>query len=251
MAGLVFPGAVPSPRYPTDRVFSAAASPRAAGLETRWMAGPMPPALQQGPTPECTSAAAALARSYLARRQPSDPMPVFDFSWLYGRQKLIDGLPGVQGSTLRAALTVMREQGIRTVGNTDEGTWRIADFGPVPLDYAEIRAAIREFGVVLWAGVWKWSWLSPVPPNYEVPAPWEPAADTPPGHAIVFFGYDDRKLAGAPSAGSLAFQSSWGNGYGRQGRGYIPAAYIPLPGESYEAWWMTDLVSTGSWSVAP
>jgi hypothetical protein len=251
---LVLPtGAIPSPHYVLDRPWAQVRSEGAAeALEPRWMAGPMPPAMDQGQTPQCTTFATALMRAFQTRREPSQPSPVFDTAWIWARQKEIDGLPGVQGSTLRAALTVAKELGFRTVGRTDEAHWKIADFGPIPpADYAELRAAIRQFGVILWAGQWDWSWFNPVPPNEVLPAPWEPPKDTPPGHAVALFGYDDRQLVGAPSPGDIAAQSSWGDGYGHQGRVYMPARYLAQPGIAWEAWWATDLINTAPWSVQP
>ncbi len=54
------------------------------------------------------------------------------------------------------------------------------------------------------------------------------------GHAVVAVGYDDSKKIGSEK-GALLIRNSWGTGWGEEGYGYLPYAYL-LKGIAVDFW---------------
>jgi C1A family cysteine protease len=67
-------------------------------------------------------------------------------------------------------------------------------------------------------------------PSGRIPLP-APNDNFTDGHAILIVGYDD---GNAPDEGVFLFRNSWGDGWGEQGYGYLPYAYVQQYG--IDAW---------------
>lgn len=66
------------------------------------------------------------------------------------------------------------------------------------------------------------------------------------GHAVMAVGYDDRKSIGGRT-GALLIRNSWGRGWGREGYGWLPYAYVES-GLAVDWWTITKLewINTGN-----
>ena len=59
------------------------------------------------------------------------------------------------------------------------------------------------------------------------------------GHAIVAVGYDDQTQR-------FKFRNSWGTGWGDQGYGYVPYAYLTDNNLASDFWTIRAIVETGA-----
>ncbi len=66
------------------------------------------------------------------------------------------------------------------------------------------------------------------------------------GHAVVAIGYDDNRMIGNKK-GALKIRNSWGTGWGQNGYGWLPYAYVEL-GLAVDFWslFKADYVPTGN-----
>ncbi len=199
-------GAHPSPTDHRDLIITDRFS-TAGPLPTRFVWTPMGPVLNQGSKPECVAYAFAGMKLAQELRESPPQHPVFDEDWFYAECKKIDGIPG-DGTTGRAAATVLYKLGYRTVGHKDEAAWKIGAYYGVPLEYEIVKRAVFEFGPVpismQWFGNWFGGFLLP---NYILP---DPKGSPVGGHEVLVFGWDDRKLAGSNRQGFLIARNSWG-----------------------------------------
>lgn len=225
-------GAIPSPLDPRDYplVLDAAIS-----LPRRFVSPLMPPTLNQHASPMCVAYTSAGIKSFEERRDGHPTFLAFDPAWLYPIAQRFDGiaLPH-EGTTIRAALRVMKGTGMALVGHPETaGSYKIAAYYKVPLVADSIKRAIFTHGPVLIGSAWYNSWFRPV--KGRLPAPSGGIAG---GHARYAYGWDDDDGGGA-----LLVRNSWGKGWGIQGNSYDPYQYlIPVLHDAFRA---TDVIGDG------
>ena len=164
--------------------------------------------------------------------------------YVYSEAKKIDGIPGLEGTTIRASMQVLEKIGVcqekfwpyspqqkdkpKKGAKTNAQKFRIVTYARI-LNLNELRLSLAGKGpVVLGIEVFKGmlktkTGLVPLPKKNETSLG---------GHAIAACGYDDEKRL-------IKFKNSWSTKWGRQGFGYLPYAYI----ERYmmDAWSSVDI----------
>ncbi|HAM39061.1 MAG: hypothetical protein A2474_00835 [Elusimicrobia bacterium RIFOXYC2_FULL_34_12] len=164
--------------------------------------------------------------------------------FLYSECKKIDGMPKAEGTTIRAAMRVLKEKGV-----CQEKLWPYfphqknkAQKGAVSnakkfciityariLNLNELRLSIATkgpcvIGVEVFNGMMETqTGLVPMPKRFESSLG---------GHAICPVGYDDKKKL-------IKFKNSWSEEWGQEGYGFLPYDYI----ERYmmDAWSSVDI----------
>jgi hypothetical protein len=220
-------GAIPSP--PDARDFALPLD-LAAPLPARHVATLMPPVGNQGNTGRCVAFACTGLKQWEERRDGHGFLRL-DPQWLYERAQAVDGIPlPHEGTTCRAALSVLLKQGQPVVGQPATGQNRIAAYYAVPMTVDGIKRALAQWGPVLIASTWFNSWFRPV--NGALPAPSGGVAG---GHARLLFGWDD-----AAGGGSFLARNSWGRSWGVNGNSYD--AYRYLMPALHDAWRAVDVI---------
>lgn len=171
----------------------------------------------QGQTPHCVGYASALIKEFneLKERDPQ----TFDGDWLYSECKKIDGIPQVEGTYYRSALSVLKNKGVVPVGKIDPSPYKIGAYANVDdASFENLKKTIFLYGIAL-AGFlgcnssWQGPIIKPITPGEKI---W--------GHAVSLIGYNEKYLIG---------QNSWGEDWGEKGLFYIPKEYL---GNLQEAW---------------
>jgi C1A family cysteine protease len=164
--------------------------------------------------------------------------------FVYSEAKKIDGVPGLEGTTIRASMQVLEKIGVcqeklwpysphqkdkpKVGAKANAQNFRIITYARI-LNLNELRMALLSKGpCVLGIEVFKEmlntkTGIVPLPRKNETSIG---------GHAIAACGYDDEK--------ELAkFKNSWSEKWGDKGYGYLPYAYI----ERYmmDAWSSVDI----------
>jgi hypothetical protein len=154
-------GAYPSPPDSRDLILAEAAAP-AAGYPTTFVAQPIPSHLTQiGGT--CTAFSSTRVRISEEVRNEHKTLKL-DAMWLYRQQKRIDGYPG-EGSTVRAANTVLLKQGIPVIGAknpvADAAGHRISAYTSVPRTESAFKACLSDarYGWFVIALPWATNWM--------------------------------------------------------------------------------------------
>ena len=219
-------GAVPSPT--DDRDYQLPLD-TAAPLPSRFVSTLMPPVANQGSTGRCVAFSSRGVKQWEERRDGHGFLNL-DAQWLYERAQAVDGIPlPHEGTTCRAALSVLLKQGMPVVGQPATGQNRIAAYWAVPLTVDAIKRAVLQQGPVLIASTWFNSWFRPV--KGVLPAPSGGVAG---GHARIAFGWDD-----GVNGGSLLVRNSWGKSWGVNGNSYDAYRYL-LPA-MHDAWRADDV----------
>lgn len=164
--------------------------------------------------------------------------------FIYNECKRIDGMPGVEGTTIRIAMKV-----IKTKGVCREKFW---PYSPHQKDKAQKGVAVdaKQFRVLTYARILNLNELrlsvyskGPCVIGVEVfegfmmtrtgivPLPGKNEEGLG-GHAICAVGYDDQKKL-------IKFKNSWSEKWGEKGFGFLPYAYV----ERYmmDAWSSVDI----------
>ena len=237
-------GAYPSPDDPRDHLLTASAIQSAAAgvvIPDRFLMPGMPPHLNQGTTPMCTTYAGNQMKRWQEKKD-NHGLRVYDQARMYWMQKAIDGISG-DGSTGRAWCEIARTKGIPLVGQQNAvdpiaGYWRV-DIGG---DWDALLAAIVVYGPVMVGMEWYKNWFTP---NRGIVAP--PAGGVVGGHEMIFVGYDRKQ----PDVGSLTLLpwNSWGNYAGSTGGGnfWLPVKYLSPTQQSgkaqvWELWKVRDIL---------
>jgi hypothetical protein len=164
----------------------------------------------QGNTPHCVGYASALIKEFneLKERDPQS----FDGDYLYNECKKIDGIPQVEGTYYRSAMSVLRNVGIVPIGKTDPSPYKIGAYAKVDdISFENLKKTIFLYGIVL-AGFtgcnlsWKDAYIKPITPGQKL---W--------GHGVALIGYNENYLIG---------QNSWGEDWGENGLFYISKDYL-------------------------
>ena len=218
-------GAHPSPPDPRD--FPLELPPLTAPLPKRYVWAGLGPLLNQGNTPECVAYSHVGLKQWEEKRDGNGIVP-FDPDWLYRECKRIDGMPGTDGTTGRAAMKVLKAQGCATKGHPEMAVhYRIAAYYAVPLSVDSIKRAILAYGPVTTGEEWPYSWFSPV--HNVVP---KPAGGIAGGHETLRYGWDDDA-----AGGSWYIRNSWGKYAGTTSGNFIlPYRYEHIGGGSVELW---------------
>lgn len=221
-------GAIPSPPDPRDWPL---ALDTAAPLPARFVSTSMPPVGDQGNTGRCVAFSSRGLKQWEEFRDGHGVLDL-DAQWLYERAQAVDGIPlPHEGTTCRAALSVLLKQGMPLAGQAAHGQNRIAAYYAVPLTVDAIKRAVLQSGPVLIASTWFSSWFKPLRGGI-LPAPSGGVAG---GHARIVFGWDD-----SVNGGSLLVRNSWGPRWGVNGNSYDPYRYL-LPA-LHDAWRAVDRV---------
>lgn len=151
--------------------------------------------------------------------------------FVYSECKRIDGMPKAEGTTIRAAMIVLKKKGIcrekfwpyrphqknraRKGAAADAKKFRVMTYARI-LNLNELRMSLFAkgpcvIGVEVFEGMIKTrTGLVPMPAKSE---------NSLGGHAICPVGYDDRKKL-------VKFKNSWSADWGKGGYGFLPYAYI-------------------------
>lgn len=164
--------------------------------------------------------------------------------FVYSECKKIDDMPGAEGTTIRAAMRVLKGIGVcqekfwpysphqkdmsKKGVNSDAKRFRVMAYARI-LNLNELRMSLATkgpcvIGVEVFNGMMKTkTGVVPMPQKHE---------DVLGGHAVCCVGYDDGKKM-------IKFKNSWSNTWGEKGFGYLPYAYI----ERYmmDAWSSVDI----------
>ncbi len=164
--------------------------------------------------------------------------------FIYSESKKIDGMPGIEGTTVRASMRALKKMGV-----CQERLW---PYSPHQKDKAKVgvKANAKKFSIVAYARILNLAELrlslagkGPVVLGIEVfngimqsrsgvvPLPKKNETSLG-GHAVAACGYDDEKRL-------IKFKNSWSNQWGDKGYGYLPYPYI----ERYmmDAWSSVDI----------
>ena len=164
--------------------------------------------------------------------------------FLYSEAKKIDGMQGLEGTTIRASMRVLEKLGVcqeklwpyfphqkdkpKVGAKANAQKFRISTYARI-LSLNELRLSLAGIGpVVLGIEVFKGmlktkTGIVPMPNKNEASLG---------GHAVCAVGYDDEK--------ELAkFKNSWSRKWGQQGFGYLPYGYIAR--YMMDAWSSVDI----------
>lgn len=195
----------------------------------------------QGETPRCVGYSGEYGR--LITELPDLHHVVrFDPDDLYDRCKEIDGSPGSDGTSLRAAITVLQGQGALVMKASATSGVKVGRRLKIK-GYArlrtrdEVKAALTNLRHAWFGLPWYNSWFRPA--NGNLPAPDSEAG----GHAILAVGYDDTHINLDGTLGAFLLANSWGTSWGIKGRVWLPYEYVNLSDTnmSWEAWSTTDI----------
>ncbi len=113
---------------------------------------------------------------------------------------------------------------------------------------SELLSRVRRFIAAGYPSMFGFTVYSSMPGSGdgkgEIPYP-EPGDSVSGGHAVVAVGYDDGKRIGNQK-GALLIRNSWGTGWGENGYGWLPYAYVEL-GLAVDFWTLIkkEYVDTG------
>jgi hypothetical protein len=217
-------GAVPPPYDWRDKQIAELGIPVSEALPASYFAPPVPPVLKQvGGT--CVGFSTTTMRAQQERRTHGTWYPL-DAIALYRECKKIDGLPNVEGSYVRSAMSVLKNLGQPTIGKSDWAAHKTRAYYAVSRTEKDIKNVIYSLGAIVVAGPWFESWFSPkAATGYTLPAPDVQAG----GHAYVLQGFDDNR--------GFLVHNTWGREWASMGRAYMPYKYVPM---LWEAWRAVD-----------
>lgn len=187
------------------------------------------PVYNQGRSSLCATYASAALKTW-EERGDEKRIDIFDAKWLYVKCKKIDGHPLESGTTLRAAMQVLKAEGMplaRTFGR-NANKHKIAAYYKVPFDVHNLKLAIQQYGPIIVGQVWFESWMSPE--DGVLPIPEKVAG----GHATIYYGWDDTIKTSA-GLGGLLGQNSWGLKWGKAGSYVLPYPYTMYFVEAFKA----------------
>ena len=204
----------------------------------------MSPVRDQGDEGTCVSFATACGMKEYQELLDYRKLVVLFPRFVYTECKKIDGIPNEEGTTIRAAMQVLKKKGV-----CQEKFWPYsphqknkAKSGVVSnakkfcvityariLNLNELRLSLVSkgpcvIGVKVFKGMLKTkTGVVPLPKKFEISLG---------GHAISPVGYDDKKKL-------IKFKNSWSIKWGQKGYGFLPYAYI----ERYmmDAWSSVDI----------
>jgi C1A family cysteine protease len=201
----------------------------------------------QGDLGSCTAHAACAACMFLDVYDQDMPVVLPSRLFVYYATRTLEGTKNTDsGATLRNTI-----KAIATWGYPPEAEWPydIKKFSTRPPEetiavatkeriksYERLSRDLDQFREVINAGqpiILGFSVYSSIDgPNVRktgyIPVP-KPGEKRDGGHAVLVCGYDDTKQA-------LIIRNSWGQGWGEEGYGYLPYAYVEDPKLSGDFW---------------
>ena len=206
--------------------------------------GKASPVRDQGDEGTCVAFATATGMKEYQELIDYEKLVPLSPRFVYSECKRIDGMPDLEGTSLRAAMKVLKAKGVcrerfwpyvpgkkekRKRGAVlDAKKFRIVTYARI-LNLNELRLSLFSkgpcvVGVDVFEGMMKTkTGLVPMPKKNEYPLG---------GHAICAVGYDDKKRL-------VKFKNSWSGQWGRGGYGFLHYGYI----ERYmiDAWSSVDI----------
>ncbi len=164
--------------------------------------------------------------------------------FLFNECKKIDGMPDIEGTTIRTAMKVLKNKGVcrekfwpyipkqkdkvREGAVSDAKKFRVITYARI-INLNELRLSLYAkgpcvIGVDVFEGMFKpKAGFVPMPKRNETALG---------GHALCAVGYDDQNKL-------IKFKNSWSKEWGKDGYGFLPYAYI----ERYmiDAWSSVDI----------
>jgi C1A family cysteine protease len=204
----------------------------------------MSPVRDQGEEGTCVGFAVAVGMKEYQEFLDYGKLVLLSPRFVYSECKKIDGMPGLEGTTIRVAMQVLKKLGVcqekfwpyqahqkdkpKKGAIGDAKKFRIMTYARI-LNLNELRMSLATKGpVVLGVQVFKGmlktkTGLVPMPKRGERSIG---------GHAICAVGYDDEKEL-------VKFKNSWSEKWGDRGYGYLPYVYV----ECYmmDAWSSVDI----------
>lgn len=202
---------------PDERDFQATRLIYAAmPLPATFLVNPNTPIYNQGDLPACVGYSCAGVKSDEEFLQHKESY-LFDGAWLYEECKKIDGMPDVDGTYLRHAMHILRQQGMKQVAppcrpKKSNSFWEIKAYFRLDNGSPDdlIKQVIFQYGTIAVGSSWYRSWMS-VGESFP-----EPDTVTG-GHAYRICGWSDVSPAGWIVA------NSWGKLlWGRAGIAMMP-----------------------------
>lgn len=228
-------GYIESPKDDRDYILPLAApsEPLPLVFSALEKTGPIP-VLNQGKTSECVAYSGASLKTW-EELLDSKKLLAFDTGWLYRECKRVDGFPEEDGTTVRAAMSVLKNKGVPLANRFGYGADRhkIAAYYRVPVDIYSLKLAIYQYGPIVTGSVWFESWLRPYSNGlYKGVLP-KPVTKVG-GHATIWYGWND-KLITPEGLGGFMGQSSWGDKWGVHGAFMVPYGYAKFCKEAFKA----------------
>lgn len=222
-------GALPSPDDDRDYLLEQMLD-RTVPLPARYVVKGMGAVLNQHNTPMCVAYASSGLKSWEEKRDEGSRINYDEAAFYHAAQKL-DGIPRPHdGTTCRAALEVLRTDGISTVDAKSGARHKIKSYWRVNFNEDDLKLALVQFGPLLIATRWWNSWFHPT--NGILPAPGDGVAG---GHARLLFGWDEEV-----SGGSFLVRNSWGKRWGVNGNSYDP--FRGFLDNVHDAWAALDIL---------
>lgn len=192
---------------PIEQKYSADGREIPVGLPARFRWGSMPAVLNQGDTPRCVAFSTSTVKAWQDRLEWGR---FYNFDEAKFARQI--GTTAV-GAYMSRALVQLDDYGYPVVNVGQRSKHRILEYWSVPVNAGDIKRAVAEYGPVLVIGWWYDSWWQ-TRRDGILRAPTSIAG----GHAYVVYGWDNDR--------GLRIRNSWGTGWGLDGDGFLPYAYV-------------------------
>ena len=227
-------GRLPDPPDPHDRPLSEHVRLMAAGELPASHASLTLPVLNQGGGPECVAFSGSTYRTAQEKFDEGHTIAWREHDF-YARCKAVDGLPGAEGTYLRAGCRVLKGSGEQIRASSVPGEVgkfrRIAAYVRLTTPPEIKQAILQTHGA--WLGLnWYDSWFFP-PASGVLPRPDTYAG----GHAVYVGGWSDSQKV-------WICQNSWGRTWARSGQFLMPYAYLhdQVDDRAADLWAITDVL---------
>src|SRR3989339_381118 len=190
------------------------------------------PVRDQGDEGTCVGFATVAGMKEYQELQDYKKLVLLSPRFLYSECKKIDGIPGAEGTTIRAAMQVLESKGVcqekywpyfphqrnkaQEGAKTNAKKFSIMTYARI-LNLNELRLNLATKGPCV-IGIEVFNGMMETGTTGIVPMPKKNESSLG-GHAICPVGYDDKKQV-------IKFKNSWSEEWGQKGYGFLPYAYI-------------------------
>ena len=191
----------------------------------------MSPVRDQGQEGVCVGFAAAAGMKEYQEKLDYQKLVILSPRFLYSEAKLIDGMPEEEGTTIRAAMRVLKAKGVcrekfwpyqplkknkpLSGAFSNAKKFRILTYARIlNLDELRMNVAVNGpavLGIKVFKGIF-------APKAGLVPMP-KKGQNSLGGHAVCAAGYDNKKQL-------VTFKNSWSSKWGDRGYGYLTFEYV-------------------------